>query len=134
MPTQNHVIIVKKLVITIEVYVQKDLSSSLLVEDNMRWCNGALKLEVHVRGRCEYEEWIIRRETVCFVRNSSCSTVFSLCSSLSIAITWQIIYVSNPCCALSMSWFTLRTIFGGSVIDTEHCPCHGSPYEPYLVN
>ena len=32
-----------------------------------------------------------------------------------------------------MSWFTLRTIFGGSVIYTLHCPYHGSPYEPYLA-
>ena len=35
------------------------LSSSLSVEDNMRYCNGALKLEVHVRGQCEHKEWII---------------------------------------------------------------------------
>ena len=132
-------------------------------------------MEVHVRGQCKHEEWIIRRETVYFDRNPSCSTVFSLCSSLSIAITWQIIYVSNPCCALSVSWFTLRTIFGGSIIwlcivrvmvhPTNHiwrisnlccalsvswftlqtifggsiifvvyCPCHGSPYKPYLVS
>ena len=31
-------------------------------------------------------------------------------------------------------WFTLRAIFGGLVIDTVHCPCHGAPYEPYLAN
>ena len=63
---------------------------------------------------------------------------YSLCvlslSSLSIAIMWQIIYVSNPCCALSVSWFTLRTKFGGSVLYIVHCPHHGSPYEPYLAN
>ena len=42
--------------------------------------------------------------------------------------------ISNRHCALSVSWFTLQTIFGGLVIDTEYCPCHGSPYEPYLVS
>ena len=35
---------------------------------------------------------------------------------------------------LSVLWFTLRAIFGGLVIDTVHCPYHGAPYEPYLVN
>ena len=39
--------------------------------------------------------------------------------------------ISNPRHALSVSWFTLRTIFRGSVIYTVHCPCHGSPNEPH---
>ena len=49
------------------------------IEDKCNGTNGTLELEVHVRGQCEHEEWIIRCETVYFVRNS---TVISLCSSL----------------------------------------------------
>ena len=39
--------------------------------------------------------------------------------SFSITITWNV--VSNLCCALSLSWFIIQTIFGISVNDTVHC-------------
>ena len=49
-------------------------------------------------------------------------------SSLSITIImWYV--VSNLPCALSVSWFTLQTIFGISVNDAVHCPCHASLYD-----
>ena len=53
--------------------------------------------------------------------------------SLSFTIIWNWI-ISYIRCVLSVSWFTLWTIFGGSVIYALHCPCHGSPYKPYLAN
>ena len=46
-------------------------------------------------------------------------------SSLSITIMSHL--VSNPQYALSVSSFTLRAIFGGSVVYAVHCSYHGSP-------
>ena len=105
----------------------------------------------------------VRRGTIYFVQNfhdnvigelssstSSSKSFFSLhcyhvatlnCQLSTLCIVHVMVHppnhiwrISNLCCALSVSWFTLRAIFGRSVIDSAHCLYYGSPYEAYLVN
>ena len=58
-----------------------------------------------------------------------CIALFIFLVSLHLLLCGGLI-VSNLHSVLSIAWFTLQTIFGGSVIHAVHFPCHGSPCEP----
>ena len=74
-------------------------------------------MEVHVRDQCEHEEWMYQ------TWNRQLHPELSILFSSSFKSFFSLHYyhvAGNP------GYAEL------SVIYAVHCPCHGSPYEPYL--